>query len=98
MKNINDSNRRFIVTVLCKPSPNDRQAAYFNNPERRPTFIPLTQAKLFLIHTFKTPQTDFTAVYSLWYEPNNRVLITQCTYLSHVIKVALCVEMPRPTI
>lgn len=71
---------------------------YFNKPECRPTFISLNQAKLFLIHKFKILQTGFTAVYSLLYEPSNRVLTTQCTYLFHVMKVALCVEMPRPTI
>lgn len=47
---------------------------------------------------FKTPQTGFKAICSPWHELSNKVLITQCTYLSHVIKVALCVEMPRPTI
>lgn len=73
------------------------QGVYFKTPESRPTFIPLNQAKL-LIHKFKTPQKGLTAAHSLWYEPSNRMFIKQRTYLFHVIKVALCVEMPRPTI
>lgn len=87
-----------MVIILYKSSPDDMHRIYVNKPECRPTFIPLNQEKLSLIHKFRTPQTGFIAAYSLLYEPSNRVLTTQCTYLFHVMKVALCVEMPRPTI
>lgn len=52
----------FIVIILCKSSLDNTQGTYFKMPESRPTFIPLNQVKLPLIHQFKTLQKGFTAM------------------------------------
>lgn len=62
MEDFNNSNSLFAI-ILCKSSLDNMHGTYFNKPKGRSTFIPLNKAKQFLIHKFKIPQTDFTAVH-----------------------------------
>lgn len=86
-----------FLLLLFKPRLDDKQGAY------------LISQKLGQLSSLLTKQNCSKFIYlklskqvSLqWVQCGMNptiVLSTQCTYLSHVRKVPLCVEMPRPTI